>query len=185
LFKIINKIATGITLVVVLAGLILASCSSATTQTTTPASGQQSANQPAQKSSSSSQQPSGQQSSGQQPAGSPGQPPGNDNMTAIVKRAAEILGISTDKFTTVFQNAMPKRTGSDQQGGQPPTPPSGQQVQPPSGGQQGQPPAPSADQSMTQSQVMTDVYTKMATELGISADSISKAMVQAEKELKK
>jgi hypothetical protein len=159
LFQITSKFVTCITLIAVSTSLILASCSSATTQTTNPASGQQSSNQPAQK------------------PGSSGQPPGNENMTTIMKRTAEILGISTDKFTTTFQNAMPKRpSGSDQQGGQPPAPPSGQS---------GQPPTPPADQQITQSQMMTEVYAKIATELNISADSIAKAMSQAEKELKK
>jgi hypothetical protein len=98
-------------------------------------------------------------------------------MTAILNRAAEILGISSDEFTTAFQNAMPEggTSGSGQQG-QPPTAPSGQQ---------GQPPTAPSGQGMSQSQFMTEIYEKMAVELNISADDIAKAMEQAEEELQK
>lgn len=88
-------------------------------------------------------------------------------------------------------------SGSGQQG-QPATPPSGEQGEPPAApsGEQGQPPTPPSGeqgqsstppsgQQMTQSQLMTDVYEKMAEELNISADDIASAMQQAEEELQK
>ncbi len=178
MFKNLKRLAAVITFLVILTSISLAGCSSNMSQTPSSSSGQQSTNQPAQQQQSSS--------SGEKPAGSPGQPPqGASNMEAILNRAAEILGISADKFTAAFQNAMPQ-PGSGQEG-QPSQPPSGEQGQPPEppSGQQGQPSEPPSGQQMSQSQFMTETYAKMAVELNISADDIAKAMAQAEEELKK
>lgn len=164
-----QKSAAAMAFAVILAVIILAGCGSSVTQTPASSSGQQSATQPTQ------QQPSG--SSGQKPDGAQGQQPpgGAQNKDAVMKRAAEILGIDEAKFTAAFKNAMPAPP-SGQQGLPPATPSSGQQGQPLSGAQQGQSPGGARD--------MTAIYEKMATELGISADDIAKAMAQAEQELK-
>lgn len=169
MIKNLKNSARGIVFVVILISICLAGCSTNLSQNPSSSSGQQSDNRSAQ----------------QQQPGSPGQqPPGAVNMdavmTAILNRAAEILGISSDKFTAAFQNAqnaMPKggASGSGQQG-QPPTAPSGQQ---------GQPTTPPSGQQMSQSKFMTEIYEKMAVELNISADDIAKAMEQAQKELQK
>jgi len=184
--KNLKKSTLIIAFVVVLISISLTGCdsnssqstSSPTTQPSVDSSGQQSNN------------PSMQQ---QQPGHSgQSQSPNAPDMTAVLNRAAEILGISSDKFTTAFQNAMPKPSTDQQE--QPPAPPTGT---PPTGthpsDQQGQPPepptgAPQSGQPKSQSenpQFMTDVYAKMAEELNISVDDISKAMTQAEEELKK
>ncbi len=178
----LKKCAAVTIFVVVLIGASLAGCSTGSSQNTTSASGQES-------SSTATGQQSTSQSAPQQQPGSPGQqPPGASNMTEILARAAEILGISSEKLTTAFQNAMPQGgpSGSGQQG-QPPAAPSGQQRQPPEppSGQQGQLSEPPSGQQMTQSQLMADVYEKMAEELNISADDIASAMQQAEEELQK
>jgi hypothetical protein len=189
----LKKCAAATIFVVVLIGSCLAGCSASSSQNTTSATGQESS--PA-----ATGQQSTSQSAQQQKPGSQGQqPPGASNMTEILSRAAEILGISSEKLTTAFQNAMPQGgpSGSGQQG-QPSTPPSGQQGEPPAApsGEQGQPPTPPSGeqgqsstppsgQQMTQSQFMTDIYEKMAEELNISADDIASAMQQAEEELQK
>jgi hypothetical protein len=127
----------------------------------------------------------------QQPTSSGQQPParGNDqNMKNMLAKAAEILGISTDKLTSAFEAAQASMgpTGGQQppQGGQPPTgqPPSGQQSQTgqqPTSGQQptGQPPQGGPN--------MQALYDKMAETLGISADKIASAFEQAAKALQK
>ena len=182
MFRNLRKLATGIAFVVILISISLAGCSTGLSQNTSSSSGQQSSPVTA------SQQSDNQSAQRQQP-GSPGQqPPGASNMTEVLSRAAEILGISSEKLTTAFQNAMPQggSSGSGQQG-QPPTAPSGQQGQSPTppSGQQGQPSTLPSGQQMTQSQLMTDVYEKMAEELNISADDIASAMQQAEEELQK
>jgi hypothetical protein len=164
----LKKSAAVTALVVILIGTFLTGCSASSSQTSSSSSGQQS-----------SPTTSGQAStneSTQQQATPPGQQQfGGSNMTEILTRAAEILGISSDDFIASFQNAMPQggpsRSGEQ---GQPPTAPSGQQGQPPTSGQQ-----------MTQSQFMTDIYAKMAEELNISADDIANAIQQAEEELQK
>jgi hypothetical protein len=178
----LKKCAAITIFVVVLIGSCLAGCSTGSSQNTSSSSEQQSSPVTA-------SQQSDNQSAQRQQSGSPGQqPPGASNMTEILSRAAEILGISSEKLTTAFQNAMPQGgpSGSGQQG-QPPTAPSNQQGQPPTppSGQQGQPSTPPSGQQMTQSQPMTDVYEKMAEELNISADDIASAMQQAEEELQK
>ena len=182
MFRNLRKLATGIAFVVILISISLAGCSTNSAQNPSSSSGQQS-------SSTTSEQQSVNQSTQQQQPGSPGQqPPGASNMTAILTRAAEILGISSDDFIAAFNNAMPEggASGSGQQG-QPPTAPSGQQGQPPTppSGEQGQPSTPPSGQQMSQSQSMTEIYEKMAVELNISADDIAKAMEQAEEELQK
>jgi hypothetical protein len=191
-FRNLRKLATGIAFVVILISISLAGCSTNSSQNPSSSSGQQS-------STSSDQQSVDQSTQQQQPSSSGQQPSGDLNMTAILNRAAEILGISADEFTTAFQNAMPEggASGSGQEGqpsappsgqeGQPPAPPSGQEGQPatPPSGEEGQPPAAPSGQQMSQSQFMTEIYEKMATELNISADDIAKAMEQAEKELQK
>jgi len=113
-------------------------------------------------------------------------------MTAVLTRAAEILGVAPDKFITAFENARPQGGPSDNgTQGQPPAPPSGQQQgekpsAPPSGQQQGeQPPAPPSGQQQGNNQFMTEIATKMASELNISADKITAAISQAEQELSK
>jgi hypothetical protein len=191
--KNLKKSAAAIAFVVILISICLAGCSATSSQNPSSSSGQQS-------SSTTSGQQSDNQSGQQRQPGSPGQQPGGaSNMTAILTRAAEILGISSEKLTTAFQNAMPQGgpSGSGQKGqsatppsgqhGQPSTPPSGQQGQAttPLSGQQGQSSTPPSGQQMTQSQFMTDIYEKMAEELNISADDIANAMQQAETELQK
>lgn len=188
MFRNIKRLATGITFVVILTTISLAGCSPDMSQNQSSSSGKQSStssdqgstNQPTQ------QQPS---SSGEQPSGSAGQqPPGASDMTAILNRAAEILGIASDDFIAAFNNAMPEggAFGSIQQG-QPSAPPSDQQGQPPAlpSGQQEQPPTLPSGQQMPQSQFMTEVYEKMAAELNIFADDIAEAITQAEEELRK
>jgi len=177
--KNLGKTAAAIAFVVILISICLAGCSTSSSQNPSSSSGQQS-------SSTTSEQQSDNQSARQQP-GSPGQqPPGAS--TAILTRAAEILGISSDDFIAAFNNAMPEGGpfGSGQQG-QSATPPSGQQGQPPAttSGQQGQPTTPPSGQQMSQSQSMTAIYEKMAEELNISADDIANAMEQAQEELQK
>lgn len=147
-------------------------------QTTTQATGQ-----PA------SQQPSS--------ATGPQQPPKGLDMTAVLTRAAEILGVTPAKLITAFENARsqgqqgqpPSGTGGQQ--GQPPSGTGGQRGQPPSGSnmQGGQPPAPPSDNRTPLSgppmQDMTAIYTRIATELGLSATDVANAMEQAQKELMK
>lgn len=192
--KNIRKLASGMALVLILTSISLAGCSTDSSQSPSSSSGQQSSTlsdqQPVNQST--QQQPN---SSGQQPSGSSGQqPPDASNMTVILSRAAEILGISSDDFIAAFNNAMPVDgpSGLGQQVQPPAGPPSGQQGQQPpelpSDQQQGQPPAPPSGQQPSQSgspQFMTAVYEKMAVELNISADDIAEAMTQAENELLK
>jgi hypothetical protein len=103
--------------------------------------------------------------------------PGIDN-TKLLARAAAILNVSVDKLTTAFNNAMPRRTDG---GGTPPigtpptgTPPTGSGTPPagtpPAGGQQGQP---------GQLALPDDVIQKIASELGLSADTVASAFKQA------
>ncbi|MGA2368289.1 MAG: hypothetical protein ABSF74_06945 [Dehalococcoidia bacterium] len=172
--------------IVILASLGLSGCSGGTgTQTSTPAAQQPSSSStPPSSGSGQSAAPTGQQqgsaSSGQR--GSRG--PGGQNMSAVLNKAADILGISESTFTSAFNDARTSvfgsrpsdnRTGS----GQPPQHPSGSDnwsgrgSRPPSGGSSGQ-----------QSAMMTKVYAQMATALNISADKISAAMQQASTELR-
>lgn len=190
--KSLRTIAIAVALVATLTGISLAGCSADLSQNSSSSSGQQSSGSSGQQSvNQSTQQPS---SSGQQPSGSSGQqPPDVSNMDAILNRAAEILGISSDDFIAAFNSAMPVGgpSGPGQQGQPPAGPPSGQQGQQPPelpSDQQGQPPAPPSGQQPSQSgspQFMTAVYENMAAELNISADDIAEAMTQAENELLK
>jgi len=189
MFKNVKQLAAGITFVVILTTVSLAGCSSDVSQNQSSSSGQQSSTSSDEQSTNQSTQQQQPSSSGQQPSGSPGQQqPGASNMTAILTRAAEILGISSDNFIAAFNNAMPVGgpSGSGQQG-QPPTPPSGEEGQMPisPSGQEGQPAAPQSGQQTSQAQFMTEIYEKMAAELNISADDIAEAITQAEEELQK
>jgi hypothetical protein len=207
MFRNLKNIALSMALVVVLTSFSLAGCSSDISQNQSSSSGQQT--------SASTEEQSIDQPKQQQPPDSSGQNqfPGASNMAEILNRAAEILGVSSDDFIAAFNNAMPGDGVFDsgqqgqpssppfgqQEGQQPPAPPSGQQGQlpippsdqqegqqppaPPSDQQQGQQPKPPQDQQMSQSQFMTEVYAKMAAELNISADDIAEAIAQAEKEL--
>jgi hypothetical protein len=179
--KNLKKLAASIAFVVILTSISLAGCSTDLSQNSSSSSGQQS-------STSLDPQSVDQSTQQQQPTSSGQQPPGDSNITAILNRAAEILGISADEFTTAFQNAMPEggASGSGQEG-QPSVPPSGQEGEPPAlpSGQERQPSTPPSDQQMSQSQFMTEIHEKMAAELNISADDITEAMEQAEEELQK
>jgi type II secretory pathway pseudopilin PulG len=160
-------------LVAILSAVVLAGCSSgSSSQTAAPAAQtQQQTTQPTQQQTTTSgQQPT--TTSGQQPSGQ-----GQESMKKVVARAATILGVSETDLTTAFDAAMKanRPSGSDNK-----TPPSGQ---PPSGqttsGQsgQGQPPSGSSD-------MMTSVYSKIATALNLSADKVKAAFEQAQSELK-
>jgi hypothetical protein len=193
--KSLRIVAAVIVSMIIFASINLAGCSSDVSQSQSSSSGQQPSTSSGQQSIDQSMQQQPPDSSGQ------GQFPGASNMTEILNRAAEILGISSDDFITAFNNAMseggafdsgqqgqPSPPSGQQEGQQPPAPPSGQQEgqqppAPPSDQQQGQQPTPPQGQQMSQSQFMTEVYAKMAVELNISADDIAEAMVQAETEL--
>ncbi len=183
----LNKLPTKVTVIVVLAiiaTVIMAGCGSNSSQST-PSSSEQSVQQSTQQTTQQSTQQSGTQSGQQQPPS--GQAPDNSKMDAVNTRAAAILGVSADSFKKAFQNAMPQGGGSGSgQQGQPPAPTpgdntTGHQGQLPSGQQP--PAAPSG--SSGQGPDMTDIYTKMATELNVTADAIAKAMAQAQQELQK
>lgn len=185
----IRKVISGMALVTILSGTMLAGCSStsststSTEQATTPST-QQSTTSETQ-----STQSTSTQASGQTPNKS--QQPGNADMTKVLSRAAEILGVSADKFKTAFESAMPQGqqgqspSGSNGQGGQPPSPPSlpTDNKTPMSG-----PPGLASDNRTQMSppgQDMTTIYSKIATELGLSATDVANAMTQAQKELQK
>ncbi len=127
---------------VILAGLGLSGCSQADNSASSP-----SVQQPPSSTSGQPAAPAGQQgnpSSGQR--GSRG--PGGQNMSAVLNKAADILGISETTFTSAYNDAQTSVFGSRPSGtsGQPPQHPSGsenwsgQRSQPPSGGSGGQPP---------------------------------------------
>ena len=120
------------------------------------------------------------------PGGAPSGRPGGPDMSKMMGRAAEILGITEAKFTSAFQQAQESVFGN-MPGGTPgilpPAPPSGtsgQQPQPPSGitGL----PAPQGGQGPG-SESVQKVYNKMAEILSISADRIASAIEQARQEL--
>ena len=165
-----------IAVVLIIAAVLVAGCSSGSSKSTTTSSGQ--ATQPTTQQS--TQQSSGQQTGQQQPSG---QAPDNSKMDAVMTRAAAILGVSTDSFKKAFENAM----GKSGNVGQPPSPPGenmtagGPPSQPSSGQQLSTPPSGSSAQGPD----MTAAYTKMATELNLTADAIQKAMTQAQQELQK
>jgi hypothetical protein len=163
----------------ILSGILLAGCSSGSgSQTTAPAvQTQQQTNQAAQQQTN---------TSGQQPSNTSGQPPsgqGQEGMKKVIVRAATILGVSESDLTTAFNTAMQanRPSGSDNKtppSGQPPTQGQSSGQQPPQGQSgQGQPPSGSSD-------MMTGVYSKIATALNLSADKVKAAFEQAQSELK-
>jgi hypothetical protein len=166
---------------VIVAGLGLSGCSQAGNSASSPSVQQPSSSStPPSSTGGQSATPATQQqgntSSGQR--GSRGQ--GGQNMSAVLNKAADILGISETTFTSAFNAAQTSVFGSRPSGtsSQPPQRPSGsenwsgQGSRPTSGGSGGQP-------SQGQSSMMTKVYAQMATTLNISADQISAAMQQA------
>ena len=170
--KSLAKVAGIVCAIAILAGS-LSACGAADTQTQSSTPTQQTVSTPTQQTGTqtggqSTWQASQQPGTGQRPAG-------GQDMTKVLARAAEILGVSSDKLTTAFNNARPQPP-SGQQGEKPSEPPSGQQGEKPS-----EPPA--GQQGQSGKGFMTDTYTKMAEELGISADKIEAAMNQAMQEL--
>jgi len=109
------------------------------------------------------------------PGGAPSGRPGGPDMSKMMGRAAEILGITEAKFTSAFQQAQESVFGSmpgGMPGQQPPQPPTGITGLPaPQGGQ-----APGSES-------VQKVYNKMAEILSISADRIASAIEQARQEL--
>ncbi len=175
--KSLAKAAGIVCAIAILAGS-LSACGATDTQTQSSTPTQQTVSTPTQQTNTQTGGQSAGQSS-QQP-GTGQRPAGGQDMTKVLTRAAEILGVSSDKFITAFNNARPQPpSGAGQQ-----EPPSGQQGEKPSeppSGQQGQPP--SGQQGQSGKGFMTETYTKMAEELGVSADKIEAAMNQAMQEL--
>ncbi len=170
----------------------LSGCGAAETQTQSTTPVQQSETTPAQQTTTTTGSQTTGQSTQQPAATGQQQPSKSPDMTAVLTRAAEILGVSSDKFIAAFESARPQGGPSDNgTQGQPPAPPSGQQQgEPPAAptGQQGeQPTTPPSGQQQRQpgNEFMTEIYTKMATELNISADKIEAAITQAQQELSK
>ena len=177
-----------ISIAIILIGMVLAGCSTgSTSQTTsqepavtTPASSSSETATPA---STTGTQPN----NGWQNGNHTGQPGGPD-MSKMMSRAAQILGITEAQFTSAFQQAQesvfanmpsgtsgqrPPHLSTDNTSGQrPPQPPSGTSGQQPP--QWGQGPNSGSTQKL---------YSKMAEILSISADKISSAMDQARQEL--
>ncbi len=126
------------------------------------------------------------------PSQQPGMPdhkyqPDNANIQAVLERAAEILNISSEEFIAAFQSAMPTPPRGEQTG-ELPAPPAGQNgtQSPPQQGEQGgeslvhpEGQVPVAGGSPG---IPLEIYSRMAEELGISADDIAEAMEQAQKE---
>ncbi len=168
MFKDTRELAAGIAFLLVLTTVSLAGCSSGVPQSTPSSSTQEPSVQLGKQ--------SADQSTKQQQPGPSGQsrPPNTPDRTAVLNRAAEILGISSDEFIAAFQNAMPSAPPG-QQGQQPPERPSGQE-----GGR----PEPPSGQRMS-SEFMTEIYEKMSEELNITVDDIARAMAQAETEIEK
>ena len=174
--------------IVIVVGMALAGCSTGSaSQTTsqepavtTPASSSSETATPA---STTGTQPN----NGWQNGNHTGQPGGPD-MSKIMSRAAQILGITEAQLTSAFQQAQqsvfanlpsgtsgqrPPHLSTDNTSGQrPPQPPSGTSGQQPP--QWGQGPNSGSTQKL---------YSKMAEILSISADKISSAMDQARQEL--
>ena len=162
-----------IALVAILSGILLAGCSSgSSSQTTAPAAqSQQQTTQPTQQQTTTS----GQRSSGQ------GQ--GQQNMQQVITKAAAILGVSATDLTNAFDAAMKSNrpSGSDNRtrpSGQSPTGQSGSDNRTRPSGQSGQ------GQPSGSSDMMTSVYSKIATALNLSADKVKAAFEQAQSELK-
>lgn len=178
---------------VLVAGLALAGCSTSGTgqpagqgQTSPPASTGTTTTGPSNSS-------SGQAS---QPSSGTGAPQGfaiPPDMSKMLSRAAQILGISESQFSSAFQQAsesvfgkmqIPPSSGAGQK---PPAPPVGgtdqQPPVPPTGSTGQQPPTPPSGMQGPGDENMLKVYSKMAELLSISADKISSAMDQARQEL--
>ncbi len=154
-----------VALAAVLSAILLAGCSSGGSAQTT-----EHAAQTQQQTTQSTQQQT--TTSGQQPSGQPPSGQGQESMKKVIAGAATILGVSESALTTAFEDAMKanRPAGSDNM-----TPPSGQKPS----GQPGQGQAPSGSSDM-----MTGVYSKIATALNLSADKVQAAFEQAQSELK-
>ena len=172
-----------VAIVLIIAAVMVAGCSSGATQSTPASTGQSVQQSTPQTTQSTTQQSSGQQSGTQSGQQASGQAPDNSKMDAVMTRAAAILGVSTDSFKKAFENAM----GKSGNVGQPPSPPGDNMTAggPPSQPSSGQQPSASTSGSSAQGPDMTATYTKMATELNLTADAIQKAMTQAQQELQK
>ncbi len=180
--KTLTKAAGTVCAIAILVGS-LSGCGAAETQTQSTTPTQQSVTTPSQQTTTQTGSQSADQSS--QPAAGQQAPSGGQDMTKILTRAAEILGVDSEKFTAAFENARPQGGPSDNgTRGQPSSPPSGQSGEPPAAptGQQGEEP-PSGQQGQDGKGFMTEIYTSMAEELGVSADKIEAAMSQAMQEL--
>ena len=179
-----NYLPVVISLAVILIGMILAGCSAA------GATQQETSGQAVTPPSSSTAAQPGTGTQGSIPPGRPGGP----DMSKMMARAAEILGITEAKFTSAFQQAQESVFGSMPGGmpGLPPAPPSGTPGQQPPADGTGQPPqpptgitglpAPQGAQGPGPEGVQK-VYNKMAEILSISADKIAGAIEQARQEL--
>jgi hypothetical protein len=180
--KTLTKAAGTVCAIAILAGS-LSGCGAAETQTQSTTPTQQTVSTPSQQTTTQTGSQSADQSS--QPAAGQQPPSGGQDMTKILTRAAEILGVDSEKFTTAFENARPQGGPSDN--GTRGQPPSGQSGEPPAAptGQQGEKPSapPSGQQGQDGKGSMTEMYTSMAEELGVSADKIEAAMSQAMQEL--
>ena len=154
-------------IMVILAGLGLSGCSSGTgAQTSTPAVQQPSSSSTPSSSTPSSSTPS---SSGNGQANTPSgqrgsRGSGGSNMTAVLNKAADILGISESTFTSAFNDAQKSVFGSQQPSGgstpsgQPPQHPSGSENWSGQGRSGGQPPSGNGGGQQGASAMMTKVY---------------------------
>jgi hypothetical protein len=170
---------------IILIGIALAGCS--TGSAGQPVSQEQTVTAPA---SSNSTNPTPapatttQPNSGRQSGSRSGRPGGPD-MSKMMSRSAEILGITEAQLTSAYQQAQESVFGkmpSGTPGQRPPTDnTSGHQwTQPPTGTSGQQPPQGGWGPN---SETMQKLYSKMAEILNISADKITSAMDQARQEL--
>lgn len=166
--------------VVIMSGMVLAGCSAG--NASQPAAQEQTVAAPASPGPSAGTPPG----NGSQPGSFPGRP-GSPDMSKMLSRAAEILGITEASLTSAFQQAqesilagmpggtpgqLPPNLFTDNTSVQrPPQPPAGSPGQQPPGGFA---PDPESTQKF---------YSKMAEILSISADKIAGAMEQARQEL--
>jgi hypothetical protein len=168
-----SQITAYFALAVILAGVILAGCAGGSASQAPASSGTQStpaATTPASQTTSTSGQQGGKQGGQDMQA----------QQTKLLARVAEILGVSTDSLTTAYEAAIKSVMGdkapSGSTPGQPPQPPSGT---PPSGQQGGTPPSGGQNKAPD----MSGVYSKIAASLGLTADKVTAAFEQAQKEL--
>ena len=177
------RVPVYITMVIIIAAMLLAGCSSTgSSSSSTPASTPSSSGQPAQG------QQSGQQ--GEQQGGQKGGPGGQDMQAMqarLLARVAEILGVSSDSLKTAYEAAVKEvmgnkaPSGSGQppsggsQGGTPPTPPSDNRTGGPGG--QGGPGGGKGGPDMS------GVYARVASALGLTTEKVQAAFEQAQKEL--